>query len=184
MWGRDEGGQSYYVISIKRLKIADWGIMIFNAERMKNWEMETARRCRREERRCFQARWNDSPLSSCSKDSPLKAQTYTQLWRTQTAVFAVRILEIDLLQRCCTTKANLHSMHSALPKPITIRFLQISDLWHGSRVQGKLWSLVWLFNLYCSWILQVHFKKGGPLVVGFGKYISLAHTHYSGQDWD
>lgn len=33
MWGRDEGGQSYYVISIKRLKIGDSGIMIFHAEK-------------------------------------------------------------------------------------------------------------------------------------------------------
>lgn len=152
MWGRDEGGQSYYVISIKRPKIGDWGITIFNAEHMKNWELETRRRCRREERRYFQARWNDSPLSSCSKGSPLKAQTYTQLWWAQTAVFAVRILEIDLLQRCCAAKANLHSLHSAQPKHITSRFLQVPDLWHGFRVHGELSSLVWMFNFYCSWI--------------------------------
>lgn len=140
MRGWDEGSHSYYVISIKRLKIGDWGIMIFHAERMQNWEMETGRRCRREERRYFQARWNDSPVSSCSKDSPLKAQTYTQLWWTQTAVFTVRILEIDLLQHCCTMKANLHSLHSAGPKHITTRFLQqmlISELWHDAQVQVK-----------------------------------------------
>lgn len=125
------------MISIKRLKIGHWGSMIFLAERMEKWEMETGRRCRREERQYIQGRWNDSPVSSCSKDLPLKGKTYTQLWWTQTAVFTVRILEIDLLQRCCPTKANLHSLQCAGPKHMTTRFLQQINFRFMTRCSGS-----------------------------------------------
>lgn len=85
------------------------------------WKIE---RCRQrggaEERRdgIFEARWNDSPVSCCSKGWPLEAQSYTALWWTQTAVFTDSILRIDPLQRCCTVKANLRprTQHQAAGK--------------------------------------------------------------------